>query len=181
MSVPARPPDGLPLPPGEIYAPEWSKDEFQKMLDAEYFLGEGQGYKGPKASGLTPGKYRLNSKPFPSEIVPVVTVEAQEVGELAGTLAPERRHTACLCHPDDPACNLFPLDQACNVMLSSGGGDCLAEDQCQRYQQGNTGGAQGEVCGCFADNTTIAGDGTSCAAGAGQCSGGLCGEVGSEE
>ncbi len=114
------------------------------------------------------------------KLVLVVTVEAQEVGELAGTLAHERGHNACLCHPDDPACNLFPLDQACNVMLSGSGGDCLAEDQCQRYQQGNTGGAQGEVCGCFADDTTIAGDGTSCEAGAGLCSGGVCGEVGSD-
>ncbi|MHC4275653.1 MAG: hypothetical protein ACYSUR_18580, partial [Planctomycetota bacterium] len=41
--------DGLPLPRGEIYAPEWSQEAFKGMLDPEYFLGEGGGYKGPQA------------------------------------------------------------------------------------------------------------------------------------
>ena len=72
--------DGRPLPLGEIYAPEWSQEEFQKMLGAEYFLGPAQGYKGPQASVLTPGKYRLNTRLFHVEIVPVTNIEKATVG-----------------------------------------------------------------------------------------------------
>lgn len=72
--------DGRPLPPGEIYAPVWPEQEFQKMLDAEYFLGPGGGYKGPQASVLTPGKYRLNRRLFQVEFVPVTNIEKATVG-----------------------------------------------------------------------------------------------------
>ncbi|MBW2119925.1 MAG: flotillin family protein, partial [Deltaproteobacteria bacterium] len=52
--------DGQSLPTGAIYAPEWKDPE--KMLNAEYFLGQGKGYKGPQLSVLSPGRYRINTK-----------------------------------------------------------------------------------------------------------------------
>jgi uncharacterized membrane protein YqiK len=72
--------DGQPLTPGEIYAPEWSPEAFKGMLDAEYFLGEGGGYKGPQASVLTPGDHRLNTRLYQVEIVPVTNIEQATVG-----------------------------------------------------------------------------------------------------
>ncbi len=78
--------DGQPLPPGEIYAPEWSHEEMRNMLDAEYFLGDGQGIKGPQASVLTPGKYRMNTRLFVYDIVPVTNVEKATVGVVKSSL-----------------------------------------------------------------------------------------------
>ncbi len=72
--------DGLALPPGEIYAPEWPQETLQAMLIAEHFLGPGRGYKGPQASVLTPGKYRLNTRLYQVEIVPVTNIEKATVG-----------------------------------------------------------------------------------------------------
>lgn len=73
--------DGLPLPLGEIYAPEWKPSDFKEMAqDAKYFLTEGGGFKGPQTSVLTPGKWRFNPKLFSHEIVPVTNVEKATVG-----------------------------------------------------------------------------------------------------
>ncbi|MCH8005617.1 MAG: hypothetical protein IH888_05225 [Planctomycetes bacterium] len=74
--------DGRPLPTGQIYAPQWTEQEFQRMLDADYFLGDGQGYKGPQTSVLTPGKYRLNTKLFNVEKVLVTNVKKTTVGVI---------------------------------------------------------------------------------------------------
>ena len=72
--------DGRSLPPGMIYAPEWDDPEnIENMLNAAYFLTEGQGYKGPQLSVLKPGKYRLNTKLFTVTSVPVVNVQAGSV------------------------------------------------------------------------------------------------------
>ena len=73
--------DGQPLPPGEIYAPEWDESLLKRMAeDAEFFLTEGGGYKGPQASVLTPGKYRINPMLFTHEIVDVTNVKKATVG-----------------------------------------------------------------------------------------------------
>ncbi len=72
--------DGKPLPKDAIYAPEWDKDVFQKMLQADYFLSQGNGYKGPQASVLTPGKYRINPKLFNVEMAQVTNIEKATVG-----------------------------------------------------------------------------------------------------
>jgi uncharacterized membrane protein YqiK len=73
--------DGLSLPPGEIYAPEWDATTFKRMAeDATYFLTEGGGYKGPQSSVLTPGKYRINPKLFTHTVVEVTNVEKATVG-----------------------------------------------------------------------------------------------------
>ncbi len=72
--------DGLPLPDDQAYAEEWSQATFGKMLVAEFFLGEGKGYKGPQASILKPGKWRLNTKLFTIDRVPVTNIEKATVG-----------------------------------------------------------------------------------------------------
>jgi uncharacterized membrane protein YqiK len=72
--------DGLPLDEGQLFAPDFPRDEFQKMLDASYFLTTGNGRKGKQASVLTPGSYRINT-----ELFTVTMVEQTEVaqGEVA--------------------------------------------------------------------------------------------------
>ena len=87
--------DGTPLPTGEIYAPEWPQASFQQMQDASYFLSAGKGYKGPQASVLTPGKYRLNPKLFKVKMMPVTNIPVASVGVVkanVGTLpaAPDK-------------------------------------------------------------------------------------------
>ncbi len=64
--------DGQSLPAGVIYAPEWK--EPGKMLTAEYFLGQGKGYKGPQLSVLSPGRYRINTNLFTITVVPITNV-----------------------------------------------------------------------------------------------------------
>jgi uncharacterized membrane protein YqiK len=82
--------DGRSLPVDTIYAPEW--DQPDKMLNAEYFLGEGMGYKGPQLTVLKPGKYRLNPRLFTVTDAPVTNVRVgtvavikSNVGEQAQT------------------------------------------------------------------------------------------------
>ena len=70
--------DGLSLPGDTIYAPEWLDPK--KMQNAAYFLGEGQGYKGPQLTVLEPGKYRLNTKLFTVTPVLVTNVAVGTVG-----------------------------------------------------------------------------------------------------
>jgi uncharacterized membrane protein YqiK len=73
--------DGLPLPPDTTYAPEWDQATKGRMAeDAQYFLTEGHGYKGPQSSVLAPGKYRINPKLFTVEIVPATTIDRAMVG-----------------------------------------------------------------------------------------------------
>jgi regulator of protease activity HflC (stomatin/prohibitin superfamily) len=69
--------DGQSLPAGAIYAPEWKDPE--KMLNAEYFLGQGKGYKGPQLSVLSPGRYRINTKLFSITKVPITNVKVGTV------------------------------------------------------------------------------------------------------
>ena len=72
--------DGQPLPRDTTYAPEWNEDNKGRMSDAEFFLGEGGGYKGPQTSVLNPATYRINTRLFELKIVPVTTVEKASVG-----------------------------------------------------------------------------------------------------
>lgn len=66
--------DGKPLPAGEIYAPEWAPGSMEKMIDAEHFLGAGGGFRGPQATVLTPGSYRINPKLFKVKMAKVTNV-----------------------------------------------------------------------------------------------------------
>lgn len=60
--------DGLDLPEGAIMAPEWPTASFNQMLDARYFLTEGNGYKGRQVTVLRPGVYRINPYLFTATI-----------------------------------------------------------------------------------------------------------------
>lgn len=84
--------DGLPLTDGELFAPEWSREEFQKMLDAEYFLTTGKGRKGKQVSVLTPGKYRLNPELFRVKMVKQTEVLAGEVAVLKANFGTPPTH-----------------------------------------------------------------------------------------
>jgi regulator of protease activity HflC (stomatin/prohibitin superfamily) len=82
--------DGRSLSAGEIFAPEWKEPE--KMLNAEYFLSQGKGYKGPQLSVLSPGRYRINTKLFTITVVPITNVTVgtvmvikSNVGEVVDT------------------------------------------------------------------------------------------------
>jgi len=81
--------DGLPLRDGQYMADDWSEAEFQKMLDAEYFLGFDKGkdgYKGPRGQKgaqlavLRPGKYRINRYLFDVKEGKSKNIEAGFVG-----------------------------------------------------------------------------------------------------
>ena len=72
--------DGRPLPEGEVYAPEWSDEDFEDMLDAKQFLADDGGFGGPQTSVLRPRKYRLNTRLFKVEIVPLVNIPQATVG-----------------------------------------------------------------------------------------------------
>ena len=72
--------DGQSLPPDTIYAPEWELPD--KMLNAEYFLGQGNGFKGPQLTVLKPGKYRLNPRLFTITEVPVTNVRVGTVAVI---------------------------------------------------------------------------------------------------
>lgn len=73
--------DGKPLPRDTAYAPEWKEaDEGLMAQDAEFFLTEGGGYKGPQTSVLKPGSYRINPKLFEVEPTSVTTIEKAMVG-----------------------------------------------------------------------------------------------------
>ncbi len=83
--------DGRPLPGGEAFAPEWDEATFGEMLDAKVFLTSANGYKGPQASVLRPGKWRINPKLYTVEMVPVTNVEKATVGVVKSNVggAPE--------------------------------------------------------------------------------------------
>jgi regulator of protease activity HflC (stomatin/prohibitin superfamily) len=73
--------DGNPLPEDATYAPEWPAGEEKRMAEnAEYYLTDGGGYRGPQTSVLKPAKYRINPKLFKIKMVPITTIEKAQVG-----------------------------------------------------------------------------------------------------
>ncbi len=70
--------DGRVLPGGTVFAPAWKSAD--DMLDATKFLADGEGYRGPQLTILTPGNYRINPRLFKVEMRPVTLVAAGEVG-----------------------------------------------------------------------------------------------------
>jgi regulator of protease activity HflC (stomatin/prohibitin superfamily) len=74
--------DGVAMGEGDLFAAEWSREEFQSMLDAQHFLTTGKGKKGKQVSVLTPGKYRLNTELYRIKSVPQTEVLAGEVAVL---------------------------------------------------------------------------------------------------
>lgn len=74
--------DGQPLEDGQLFAPEFTRIDFQNMLDARHFLSVGKGKKGKQTSVLTPGKYRLNTELYKVRPVKQTEVLAGEVAVL---------------------------------------------------------------------------------------------------
>lgn len=74
--------DGIPIRTGQLFAPEWDVETFQKMLDARYFLTDGKGFKGKQVSVLKPGKYRLNTRLYKVKLVDQTEVKQGEVAVL---------------------------------------------------------------------------------------------------
>ncbi len=72
--------DGAPLPSGQAFAAEWSAPA--DMLRAEHFLADGGGNRGPQASVLSPGNYRLNTRLYDIELVTATNVPKAMVGVI---------------------------------------------------------------------------------------------------
>lgn len=97
--------DGSPLDAGQLFAPEWSRETFQQMLDASHFLTAGNGRKGKQVSVLTPGKYPLNTELFKVRPVKQTEVLAGEVAVLKanfGTAPTEIVHHVAAGAADKP-------------------------------------------------------------------------------
>ena len=74
--------DGAPLRAGQAYADPFAKDRASAMInDAAFFLKNG-GQRGPQASVLTAGRYRLNHYLWDVDIVDAVQVPAGFVGVI---------------------------------------------------------------------------------------------------
>ncbi len=77
----SRPSDGQPLPDDATYAPEWPDGEEKHMAEnAEYFLTDGGGFRGPQSSVLKPGKYRINPEAVQDQDGARTTIAKAEVG-----------------------------------------------------------------------------------------------------
>ncbi|MEQ8844151.1 MAG: SPFH domain-containing protein [Phycisphaerales bacterium] len=74
--------DGKPLPQGQAYADEFPPDAFDEMLNAQHFLTDGGGAKGPQASVLGPGKHVINPRLFRVERVPVTNIQKGSVAVI---------------------------------------------------------------------------------------------------
>ena len=74
--------DGLPLKEGQFIAEAWPEAKFEKMLTAEYFLGEGKGKKGPQLTVLRPGSYRINHYLFEVKMHPALDVPTGHVAVI---------------------------------------------------------------------------------------------------
>ncbi len=72
--------DGQPMPRDTTYAPEWPEGEERHMQNAEFFLTDGGGSKGPQTTVLKPGSYRINPILFSIEQVPATSIEKATVG-----------------------------------------------------------------------------------------------------
>ncbi|MEM8834706.1 MAG: SPFH domain-containing protein [Planctomycetota bacterium] len=98
--------DGEPLSRGQVFADELEFEEFKKMIDDPlYFLGDGNGQKGPQTTVLTPGQYRINT-----ELFSVVTVPQTQVA--AGTVAVLKSNVG-----EDPSIRMEGVDEAGNPTL----------------------------------------------------------------
>jgi len=73
--------DGEALADGQYMAHQWHDEEFDRMLEADYFLANG-GQKGPQLSVLKPGVYRLNRYLFDVHVRDALNINAGEVAVI---------------------------------------------------------------------------------------------------
>lgn len=78
--------DGLPLPNGEVFAPEWNSP--QDMIDGQKFLTSDQGFRGPQLSVLQPGQYRYNPRLFQIESKKYLSVPVGKVAIVKANAGP---------------------------------------------------------------------------------------------
>ena len=83
--------DGAPLGSDEFIAKGSPDKEFDKMLNAEYFLTNG-GQKGPQLNVLRPGTYRINLYLFDVKLQKSLNVQA---GEVAVVKSNVNEHDGC--------------------------------------------------------------------------------------
>lgn len=108
----------------------------------------------------------------PNDLTIVIDIAADsDFGLFANTLAHERGHNACLQHVSGNSCRL---------MGPSSGGDCISASECDQFRAERT--STGGTCGCHMASAEIANDGEACSQTGvtGICSGGVCGEIGSD-
>ncbi len=74
--------DGRPLRDSQFLSDKWPDGNFDKMMEARYFLTEGQGQKGPQLSVLGPGKYRLNQYLYSVKNMPALDVPTGSVAVI---------------------------------------------------------------------------------------------------
>ncbi len=95
--------DGLPLDPGQVFAPEVTNAEFKRMIeDPKFFLTAGQGRKGPQSNVLTPGKYRLNPELFTVKMVETTEVPPAAVAVLKSNFGTEPTISTKVGEDDEP-------------------------------------------------------------------------------
>lgn len=82
---------GQPISGGSAFAEPWTDDVKQKMInDAEFFLTEGKGQRGPQTTVLTPGSYTIN--PFLWEDPRVIAATRVEQGTVGVVKSSVRSH-----------------------------------------------------------------------------------------
>lgn len=74
--------DGQPLEDGKFLADPWPEGKFTEMLQAQYFLTDGKGQKGPQLDVLRPGRYRLNNYLYSIESRPALDVPTGHVAVI---------------------------------------------------------------------------------------------------
>ncbi|MCK6477001.1 MAG: hypothetical protein L6Q35_09250 [Phycisphaerales bacterium] len=94
--------DGLPLADGQLFAPEWPREQVGQMLDATYFLTDGKGHRGRQITVLTSGLYRLNPALFKIQLVEQTEVNAGEIAVLTTNFGTRPQNPVEETVPEDP-------------------------------------------------------------------------------
>ena len=85
--------DGKPLRPDQFLADAWPIDEFEQMMDAEYFLRH-KGQKGPQLTVWPPGTYRYNHYLFNVTAEHATNIHAGFVGVVKSNVD-EKPESGC--------------------------------------------------------------------------------------
>ena len=163
---------------------EWSDLLSIGAAGSRAFLVDAIFYCGSPATFLGCGQTTSDCSLFPENAgmdrTMVVSVDAYETWDrLAATIAHEKGHNSCLSHSD---AGVEDDADSCNLMRSSDGGACLTESQCDAFVAAAN-SASSFTCDCHTAAGSLAADSTWCITDedtSGICSGGFCGEIGSD-
>ena len=148
------------------------------------FLVDSIFYCGSSATVLGCGQTTSDCSLFPENAgmdrIMVVSLAAYEIWDrLSATITHEKGHNSCLGHSND---GVEDNPDSCNLMRSSDGGACLTSSQCDAFVAAAN-GTSSLSCGCHTASGSLAPDSTACTTDEGTpgiCSGGYCGEAGSD-